>query len=223
MKKPRQGTGLFFLGIGIALGAAAETAVTPPAQPNGIHPQTGFSRQSAWKMGIGSGLRKDAMEAAIAVGAGPGSNAFGSRRTHDLALVSGSVGWIFSDLVGRDRWWRGNFELVGELFSGLQFHPNDRYFVGLTPLLRYNFATGSRWAPLIDLGAGVSVTNIGKPDLSSKFQFNVQGGAGVRYFIRDDMAVTVLYRYLHFSNAGIEEPNTGTNTHTLRIGLSWFF
>jgi hypothetical protein len=42
--------------------------------------------------------------------------------------------------------------LVGELFSGLQFHPNDRYFVGLTPLLRYNFATGSRWAPLIDLG-----------------------------------------------------------------------
>jgi lipid A 3-O-deacylase len=223
MKKPRQGTGLFFLGIGMALGAAAETAVTTPVQSNGIHPQTRFTRQTVWEMGIGSGFRKDAMEAAIAVGAGPGSNAFGSRRTHDLTLVSGSVGWVFSDVVGRDRWWRGNFELVGELFSGWQFHPSNRYFVGLTPLLRYNFATGSRWAPFIDLGAGVSVTNIGKPDLSSKFQFNVQGGAGVRYFILDDMAVMVLYRYLHFFNADLQKPNTGANTHTFRIGLGWFF
>ncbi len=219
----KKGRGCFFLGMGVALGAAAETAVTTPVQPNGIPPQTGLTRQTVWKNGIGSGFRKDAMEAGMAVGAGPGSNAFGSRRTHDLALVSGSLGWVFSDAVGRDRWWRGNFELVGELFSGWQFHPNDRYFVGLTPLLRYNFAPGGRWVPFIELGAGVSITNIGEPDLSSKFQFNVQGGAGIRYFVRDDMALTVLYRYLHFSNAGIQEPNTGTNTHTFRIGLAWFF
>lgn len=223
MERSRLGIALLWLAMGVASGAAPENGLADAPWFSPAPRKATFSRQSVWNNGIGSGFHKGTVEAGFVVGAGPGAKVFGAKRTHDLALVSRELGWVFSGVAGKGKWWQGNFELLGEFFSGMQFHPNNRYFVGVTPLLRYNLAWDSRWVPFIDLGAGVSMTNIGEPDLSSKFQFNVQGGAGVRYFFRDDMAITALYRFLHFSNAGIEAPNSGTNTHTLRVGLSWFF
>jgi opacity protein-like surface antigen len=112
---------------------------------------------------------------------------------------------------------------VAEFFGGLQFYPNSRYFVGLTPLIRYNFATGSRWVPFVDAGADLSATNINGPDLTGTFQFNLQGGVGTHYFLNDRTALTVQYRWLHFSNADIHEPNYGVNTQEFLVGASWFF
>jgi len=57
------------------------------------------------------------------------------------------------------QWHRGNFESRLEFFGGMQFYPNvdtDGWFIGLTPHLRYDFATGTRWIPFVDAGAGVS-------------------------------------------------------------------
>lgn len=35
--------------------------------------------------------------------------------------------------------------------------------------------------------------------------------------------LTVQYRWLHFSNAHIRNPNHGTNTQMFHVGVSWFF
>jgi opacity protein-like surface antigen len=163
------------------------------------------------------------MHAGFALGAGFGTEAFGPRVSHDIALGSVHLGWIPGEVVGEDTWYRGNWEVLGELFGGAQFNPNHRYLFGLSALLRYNFATGSRWVPFFDGGAGISYTNIREPDLSTRFQFNVQFGAGTHYFVRRDLALTLQYRWLHLSNAGIEEPNEGTNTQMFLVGTSWFF
>lgn len=47
---------------------------------------------------------------------------------------------------------------------------------------------------------------------SARFQFNVPVGTGVHYLFRDDTALTMQSRWLHFSEAGITKPNHGTNS-----------
>jgi opacity protein-like surface antigen len=118
---------------------------------------------------------------------------------------------------------RGNLEFRLELFGGAQFSPSTEWLVGLTPHLRYNFATGTRCVPFIDAGAGVSGTGIGAPDLATTFEFNLQGGAGVQYFISSNISINLEAWYLHMSNAGIKEPNLGVNGITGMLGISFYF
>ena len=140
-----------------------------------------------------------------------------------MALASLSYGYMLVSVEGRGHWYSGNWELRGELFSGAQFSPSTEWLVGLTPHLRYNFATGTRWIPFLDIGAGVSATSIGPPDLSHYFEFNLQAATGVRWFIRDNLAFGVEARYLHMSCAGLSSPNLGLNNVGGMVSISRFF
>jgi lipid A 3-O-deacylase len=196
---------------------------TAPLLTLSLAAPTHASPRNIWKDGVGDGFREDTFHAGFALGAGLGVRAFGSTIAHDLALASVNLGWIFTDVVAEDKWYRGNWEWLNELFSGGQFNPDGRYFVGWTTGLRYNFATGNRWIPFIDGGVGLSGTDIDSPDLDGIFQFNVQFGVGTHYFFRDDTALTLQYRWLHFSDGGTTAVNHGTNTQMLLAGLTWFF
>ena len=206
------------LGILMTIGLSAKWAYS---DETGLEPSP--SPETIWVGGIGSGFHKDLFQVGSTVGAGFGIRVFGTSVAHDLALASANLGWVFTDVMASDKWYRGNLELLVELFGGEQFKPNDRYFIGLTPLIRYNFATGSRWVPFVDAGAGVSSTNIDDRDLTGNFQFNLQGGVGIHYFLSDRTALTVQYRWLHFSDAHTRLPNNGTNTEMFQVGVSWFF
>jgi hypothetical protein len=149
--------------------------------------------------------------------------AFGSRQAHDLALTSVSYGHMLGPVRGEGHWYRGNFEWRVELFGGGQYSPESEWLVGLTPHLRYNFATGSRWIPFFDAGAGVTATGIQHPDLGGTFEFNLQPGIGMHWFVRDNLALTGEVKYMHMSCAGIDKPNLGLNDVIGWIGLTWFF
>ena len=176
-----------------------------------------------WVNGVGNGFRPTAASVSITMGASAGIAAFGGRQRHDLALASFSYGHMLGPVREESHWYRGNWELRGELFTGEQFSPDQNWIVGLTPHLRYDFATGTRLVPFADVGAGVSATGIGPPDLSGTFEFNLQGTVGAHWFIRDNLAVTAEARYLHVSCAGIHSPNLGLNGVVGTVGLSWFF
>jgi hypothetical protein len=149
--------------------------------------------------------------------------AFGSTQAHDLALISLSYGHMWGPVLGKDHWYRGNVEYRIELFGGAQYSPSSEWLVGLTPHLRYNFATGTRWIPFLDAGAGVTATSIGHPDLGGTFEFNLQPGIGVHWFVRDNLALTGEVKYMHMSCAGIDKPNLGLNDVIAWVGLTWFF
>ena len=178
---------------------------------------------SPWNDRVVGGFRKGAMEANVSVGIGPGSAILGSTATHDIALAKLSLGRVVSNTRAEGRWYRGNWELLGEMFGGGQFEPNAAYLVGLTGVLRYNFVTSTRLVPFFDLGAGVSATDIGRPDLGSTFEFNTQIGGGLRWFFNAHAAITAQYRLLHLSNAGTAHPNGGVNTSMFYVGVSWIF
>jgi len=199
---------------------AGLTVAAPASDPDQLKPP---APASIWKDKVGNGFRKGALEAGVSLGASLGSQILGSTDAHDLGLAKLSVGRVMSEVGSRDRWPGGNWELLGEVFGGEQFKPRHASLAGLTAILRYDFATGTRWVPFFDAGGGVTDTDIGRPDLGGNFQFNLQTGPGVDWFFHKNFALTFQYRFLHLSSAGLENPNHGVNTSALYAGISCFF
>jgi len=220
-------------GLAVLKSAGAEPVNESSARPLDFTSQTNAVRFSElslrgdpsgiWETRVGDGFRKGVTEAGLSLGLGLGSRSFGGKNAHDLTLVKLSLGHMVTGVLCEDKCYQGNFELIGEWFGGGQFHPDDAYLVGLTGVVRYNFVTGTRLMPFIDAGAGVAVTDIDHPDLSTKFQFNTQAGLGVRWFIDARTAVTAQYRFMHISNAAIKHPNLGVNTSIFYAGVTWMF
>ena len=225
--RPRWKAGLQLAGLG-AIGVILPSAIQaqslialPHDEPSRLlQASTG---RDIWLSGIGNGFKAGTQSLTFDIGAGYGTEIFGSKQSHDLALASLSYGYVLGSIQGAGHWYAGNFELRGELFAGGQFLPSEEWLVGIAPHLRYDFATGTRWMPYVDIGGGVSATSIGPPDLSHVFEFNLQGTVGINWFIRDNVAINVGVHYLHLSCAGINQPNLGLNNVGAMAGVSWFF
>jgi lipid A 3-O-deacylase len=209
----------------LACSRSAEVLSPPPAENSASGPAVALQRPAAtiWQAGVGEGFRSTVQTFSVEAGVGVGMTVFGSSQAHDLALMSLTCGHMWGPVRGEGHWYRGNFEWRVELFAGGQYRPESDWLVGLTPHLRYNFATGTRWIPFFDAGAGVSATSIGHPDLGGTFEFNLQPGVGVHWFLRDNLALTGEVKYFHMSCAGINKPNLGLNDVLALIGVTWFF
>jgi hypothetical protein len=180
-------------------------------------------KSTIWQSEVGEGFLPTVQTFSVEAGVALGVRMLGGKEDHDLALLSLSYGHMLSQVKGEGHWYRGNFEGRLELFGGGQYYPTSDAIIGLTPHLRYDFATGTSWIPFFDLGAGVTATSISPPDLSGTFEFNLQATTGIHWFMRDDLALTGEVRYLHVSCGGIHAPNLGMNCATFMIGMTWFF
>ena len=178
---------------------------------------------SLWKGEVGEGFQTGAQTLTMESGIHYGLASFGSREAHHMAITSISYGRMLGSVKGEDHWYRGNWECRLELFGGPQYSPDNNWLAGLTPHLRYNFATGTRWIPFLDGGTGVAATGIGHPDLGSAFEFNTQAGGGTHWFIRDNIALTAGVHFVHISNAGISQPNHGMNGVMMMLGITTGF
>lgn len=176
-----------------------------------------------WDTGVGEGFRSSTKTLSLEAGPVVGVKMLGGSLRHDMVLSSMSYGHMLDDTVGRGRWYSGNWELRAELFGGVEYSPASEWLIGLTPHLRYNFATGTRWVPFVDMGAGVTATSIGAPDLGNTFEFNLQATVGAHVFLRDNLALTFETRLLHVSCAGIWSPNLGVNGVFPTLGVSLLF
>lgn len=209
--------------LGNMVSASAGTLTSPEPADSSTQLNSHSEGPGIWQNGIGEGFRCGAQSISLSAGATYGISDFGSKQAHDLALTSLTYGRMLGHMWCQNNCFRGNWEFRVELFGGAQFSPSTEWIVGLTPHLRYNFATGTRWVPFIDAGVGVTGTGIGAPDLATTFEFNVQGGAGLQYFVANNISISLEARYLHISNAGIKEPNLGLNGVTGMLGITFFF
>ncbi len=208
---------------GICFALVLTSFPTPAeAQPpfgDSASPPGGFSAQEEGSKGT---FIKGGTEIGLSLGGGVGVKIFGSSVYHDFALGSVYLGRIMSDAWCAGKWYEGNWELLAEVFGGYQTNHGGASLVGLTPFIRYNFIGRYPWVPFVEAGAGVSYTDVSRPDLGGDFQFNLQAGTEIEYFFRKDVAATLQIRYLHISNASIESPDHGVNAPVLLAGLTWF-
>jgi len=203
---------------------AADTAPFSESDPPDKFQKTAFPLNTdIWCTGIGEGFRTGTQVVGLNAGVTYGILVFGGEERHHLSLSSFSYGQIIGDVKGKEKWYRGNLELRAELFGGAQFNSETRGIIGVTPHIRYHFATGTRLIPYIDMGVGLSVTEIRGQDLGGAFQFNEQAIIGANYFVKDNLSIHIAMQYLHVSSASIYNPNKGVNTVGCILGAYWFF
>lgn len=151
---------------------------------------------------------------ALAGGAGAGGVSPGNGGTLVRLAVSREV---WDGMV--DRGWRrsayAEFAVTALSEDG---DGNDRIgALGAVLVMRLG-ATGSGAAPYLDLGVGpnwFSATELNGVDVSTHLQFSPFAGIGVRF--GRHRRYELGYRLMHFSNAGIEDPNPGLNYHVVTL------
>lgn len=122
-------------------------------------------------------------------------------------------------------WYQGALNWHLEAGVAHILNRNGENLLGFTPLqFQYKFLDPKRrWAPNALIGAGVSWTDWDEPanrELGGEFQFLVQGGVGLEYFL-DNWSYSLNYRMLHISNANTKVPNLGLNAHIISLGVQF--
>lgn len=95
---------------------------------------------------------------------------------------------------------------------------SSNHSLSFAPVFVYEFA-GETVRPYVEAGVGVAVfenTDLEDNDLGSSFQFENRVGLGLR-FANQQIGV----RAMHYSNAGIQQPNDGVEAYTLHYRLSF--
>ena len=171
---------------------------------------------------------KGRMEFQAAAGAFSSFGNFSDTRPHLVDVdVSLRLGWMLNTPSG-DGFFRGNCEFFTELFGAAVVEGPGSGFGGLTLLLRYNFVQpDSRCVPYFQIGAGGLYNDVHESSrqhlFGSPFEFNLQGGFGVRCFVAERCAIFLEADYRHISNAGLSDRNAGMNSVGGYIGASYFF
>lgn len=92
----------------------------------------------------------------------------------------------------------------------------------MLPVLSYHFDLGSRLSPYIEGGLGILYHDYQGYDLGDGFTFTEMAGAGLSYFLHDNVSLSLGYRFRHTSNASLYDENDGLNSHSLLAGVSFF-
>ena len=141
----------------------------------------------------------------------------------DYAVAVGQAGYMLTEVAGRGVW-RGNWEVVGEVYGGGIYEGRGSYMSGMTVWGRYNFVpSGWRLTPFVGLGLGCSMGDKERNVFGGAFGFNLDAGAGLRCFVSPRMALVAEYRFQHISNANLSPHNLGINAHGPMVGLGWAF
>lgn len=117
----------------------------------------------------------------------------------------------------------GSLEFVAEGFlSYVRQDSEDRYAIGVTPLIAYNLKDFGKVIPFIELGSGILYTNLDPEGFGSRFDFTPQAGFGIRYRIGRGTFLKFFYRIHHVSNANLKEDNLGIDSHLFSVGIAFF-
>ncbi len=147
----------------------------------------------------------------------------GNRPTINYSITEVQLGYMLTDAKGAG-WWRGNFEVLAEGFGSGIFEGPGSFIAGATFWGRYNFVQpGWRLVPFLQAGAGLTSTDIPHSIVGQPFQFNLELGAGTRYFFNPNWALNLEFRYQHISNANTGVHNLGINAAGPILGVSYFF
>jgi len=117
----------------------------------------------------------------------------------------------------------GDLELIAEPIMNVVISPDANAEFGASFLLKYSGHITSRIAPYIEGGIGMVNTTQHTHEQGTQFNFLPQVGAGLQFFLNNNLALTGGYRYRHMSNAGLSDDNSGINHHFILVGVSYFF
>ena len=169
-----------------------------------------------------SGLGKWLQEAGVFAG----YSESGLKHQHDMQTIPLGMRFGFDLKPFTEKFGfspKGILELVYEPFISPIISPRSNVEFGLDVFLKYAYPVTSRFYPFVEIGTGPYYMTLGSYEQSTRFNFLSQGGAGLMYFVRKDLAISVEYRRRHVSNASMKSPNAGIDGNEYLVGASLFF
>jgi opacity protein-like surface antigen len=118
---------------------------------------------------------------------------------------------------------KGFMEFLLESYVNAVVSPDSNVETGAAVFLKYSYPLTQKIYPYVLSGVGVGYISQHTREQSIQLGFTPQVGAGISYFFKKDTALNVEYRYRHFSNAKIKEPNDGINVNMFLVGVSLFY
>jgi hypothetical protein len=118
---------------------------------------------------------------------------------------------------------KGRADFILEPFINTITSPSSNVEVGSNFLLQYVFPLSAKFHPYVKGGLGVLYMSQHTREQSTQYNFLPQGAAGIQYFIKDNLAFNLEYRYRHLSNASIKRPNSGIDSNFYLCGVTYFF
>src|SRR5262249_37924266 len=146
------------------------------------------------------------------------------RTVSDISFVNLTprVSYLFFSPFGSG-WLRSAFEPGLEGWFQQYLSPESASAQGLKLPARYHFIGLGRLVAHFEGTAGAGGTSLKVPEINSTFTFVLEAGAGLSYFVTDEVAINAGYRFQHISNGHTSNPNRGFNSDSGVIGVSFFF
>lgn len=186
-----------------------------------------FCSGLAWAgdLDVRSRVTKGTLEYGLLGGFWKGSNIFDNAPSSNRRAIYflPQFGQVLTDEIGSGVV-AGNVELILEPMAAHYYEPFSASAFGGSLMLKYNFLSFGRWMPFWDGGAGMLWTDLAPriPEQSTQFNFILQTGPGVSYFVSENWAITAGFRFHHISNSGIGDRNIGLNAWLFNLGVSFF-
>lgn len=98
---------------------------------------------------------------------------------------------------------------------------NIEFGVGLGVKYRYPLSEMVSYYALLSVGP--HYVTVDTTDQANGFIFSDTIGLGLAFFLSETFSFNMEYRLRHMSNAGLDSPNRGINTHNVLAGVSFFF
>ncbi|MEC7641832.1 MAG: acyloxyacyl hydrolase [Nitrospinota bacterium] len=146
------------------------------------------------------------------------------RTDSQFVFFAPNVEYDLTGNINEGKFYQGNLNLLNEITLLVFQHPETGVLAGWSPMLEYKFIKPARkWAPTFLAGIGFSYTDFNRNvrEITGDFQFLLHAGIGIDFYDTFLGDVSVNYRLLHISNAGIESPNTGLNTGVISLGFTF--
>lgn len=138
--------------------------------------------------------------------------------------IIGHFGWDVNSLVGLSQDHPGTLQFAVQPFINPVSDPEGGVEVGAELTFKYSYPVWERVAPYLEFGAGPMYFGVDTYEQGEAgFSFSDHVTAGIQYFLDQNKAVNVGYRYRHISNLGTRDDNGGINASTVIAGLSIFY
>ncbi|MFH0941147.1 MAG: acyloxyacyl hydrolase [Candidatus Omnitrophota bacterium] len=118
---------------------------------------------------------------------------------------------------------KGMLELIYEPFISAITEPDSNMEMGFPFFFRYSYPLTPKIYPFVEVGTGPYYMTLHTYEQSTQFNFVNQGGAGISYFFKENVAINIEYRKRHVSNMSIKSPNGGLDANVYLLGMSYYF
>ena len=115
------------------------------------------------------------------------------------------------------------FEFLVEPFAGFVASPDTNAEAGINLLVKYGRFITEKLCLYIEGGTGFIYLTQHTREQATQFNFADYAGGGIHYFLKDNLAVNVGYRFRHISNGSVKSPNKGIDSNMALAGISWFY